>query len=81
MPSIHPNTTAMSSIEIMCFKPYYNWNAFNTMKKMLILLNHQLGFKPYYNWNAFNTLRYTNENRNLLLPSFKPYYNWNAFNT
>ena len=37
------------------FKPYYNWNTFNTE---LSLAFTALGtcFKPYYNWNTFNTL-------------------------
>ena len=37
------------------FKPYYNWNAFNTKKKGLIYDKSYPCFKPYYNWNAFNT--------------------------
>ena len=36
------------------FKPYYNWNTFNTLAGLLILLNF-VSFKPYYNWNTFNT--------------------------
>ena len=40
---------------VKSFKPYYNWNTFNTMEKkdFSILLD---SFKPYYNWNTFNTL-------------------------
>ena len=38
------------------FKPYYNWNTFNTM-----FLNRTCkeleSFKPYYNWNTFNTTK------------------------
>ena len=26
------------------FKPYYNWNTFNTMKKVLVVMNHNLTF-------------------------------------
>ena len=40
---------------ILCFKPCYKWNAFNTMKEKdsdSIKLN---SFKPCYKWNAFNT--------------------------
>ena len=39
---------------IMCFKPYYKWNTFNTEKNFF---NVQYGysFKPYYKWNTFNT--------------------------
>ena len=45
----------MLSISIgMSFKPYYNWNTFNTVAPKLA---RELGvsFKPYYNWNTFNT--------------------------
>ena len=38
----------------LSFKPYYNWNAFNT-NLSLNYLKIILSFKPYYNWNAFNT--------------------------
>ena len=36
------------------FKPYYNWNTFNTLRKVSTT-RPQKGFKPYYNWNTFNT--------------------------
>ena len=36
------------------FKPYYNWNAFNTNGYTVIRIDRN-SFKPYYNWNAFNT--------------------------
>ena len=60
------------------FKPYYNWNTFNTE---LSLAFTALGtcFKPYYNWNTFNTG--ANKNDIFVKESFKPYYNWNTFNT
>ena len=38
------------------FKPYYNWNAFNTDLTKSKLKINVLSFKPYYNWNAFNTV-------------------------
>ena len=38
------------------FKPYYNWNTFNTLKKKLEASTKIKCFKPYYNWNTFNTL-------------------------
>ena len=38
----------------VCFKPYYNWNTFNTTAKKPGLLK-RVSFKPYYNWNTFNT--------------------------
>ena len=63
---------------MLSFKPYYNWNTFNTkmMKGLLLGLG---SFKPYYNWNTFNTedVKTLQE----LETCFKPYYNWNTFNT
>ena len=38
------------------FKPYYNWNAFNTTNQRGSRLIPSRGFKPCYNWNTFNTL-------------------------
>ena len=38
-----------------CFKPYYNWNTFNTEGDLCVMITDSLGFKPYYNWNTFNT--------------------------
>ena len=40
------------------FKPYYNWNTFNTFLKGNIELANKFSFKPYYNWNTFNTRKY-----------------------
>ena len=37
------------------FKPYYNWNTFNTDSKLSSMEMEILSFKPYYNWNTFNT--------------------------
>ena len=37
-----------------CFKPYYNWNTFNTSRNHS-LQSYDYSFKPYYNWNTFNT--------------------------
>ena len=37
------------------FKPYYNWNTFNTMEKIKQKYGRSISFKPYYNWNTFNT--------------------------
>ena len=41
----------------LSFKPYYNWNAFNTRTEAGDDAIKGGGFKPYYNWNAFNTSR------------------------
>ena len=38
------------------FKPYYNWNTFNTDRVMFWIGAAIRGFKPYYNWNTFNTI-------------------------
>ena len=61
------------------FKPYYNWNTFNT-KNGYFELAKSMGFKPYYNWNTFNTL-IPFRAKVCILKGFKPYYNWNTFNT
>ena len=39
----------------MSFKPYYNWNTFNTTYCLVLTIVLALCFKPYYNWNTFNT--------------------------
>ena len=39
------------------FKPYYNWNTFNTEEFRNWFQEAIIGFKPYYNWNTFNTRR------------------------
>ena len=43
------------------FKPYYNWNTFNTLEKMADKSFVKYSFKPYYNWNTFNTSKLWNE--------------------
>ena len=51
----------------LSFKPYYNWNTFNTPSP-LILNSLIICFKPYYNWNTFNTLlKFKNLYRNRVL--------------
>ena len=62
------------------FKPYYNWNTFNTKIFNFWNMGEGISFKPYYNWNTFNTPPY-GPYTSLELSSFKPYYNWNTFNT
>ena len=38
------------------FKPYYNWNTFNTkILQSTLDMGCPNSFKPYYNWNTFNT--------------------------
>ena len=41
----------------MRFKPYYNWNTFNTTAQANGVGENPLSFKPYYNWNTFNTAK------------------------
>ena len=45
----------ITQIKHLSFKPYYNWNAFNTEIAKIYLAVKEDSFKPYYNWNAFNT--------------------------
>ena len=78
MPSIQKFLISLKLI-FYSFKPYYNWNAFNTLR-LTRRLNWTTCFKPYYNWNAFNTAKGI-DCTGLSLEGFKPYYNWNAFNT
>ena len=42
---------------LSCFKPYYKWNTFNTIKVDEIedTFPVPFSFKPYYKWNTFNT--------------------------
>ena len=61
------------------FKPYYNWNTFNTLK-LLPTFTSDTSFKPYYNWNTFNT-QLAKVIATVFTFCFKPYYNWNTFNT
>ena len=41
--------------EGISFKPYYNWNTFNTPPYGPYTSLELSSFKPYYNWNTFNT--------------------------
>ena len=51
------------------FKPYYNWNAFNTEECGKCRSNARR-FKPYYNWNAFNTHDFARVLNSWLFSSF-----------
>ena len=61
------------------FKPYYNWNTFNTT------IHKQLNFKGGIVLNLIITGIPSIPQRLIYLrrryQSFKPYYNWNTFNT
>ena len=78
MPSIQKEALIEAQL-LASFKPYYNWNAFNTRRRYRTGFTIDDSFKPYYNWNAFNTKSEVIEAPSQ--PRFKPYYNWNAFNT
>ena len=57
MPSILSiNSTIPTFFSSQSFKPYYKWNAFNTIKVNGKNVNY-FSFKPYYKWNAFNTVK------------------------
>ena len=55
MPSIRVQDKNKINLEVLSFKPYYNWNAFNTYLRKKLDHSMKQSFKPYYNWNAFNT--------------------------
>ena len=56
MPSILLQyTTEKAIMDILCFKPCYKWNAFNTGIELNNLEKQGYSFKPCYKWNAFNT--------------------------
>ena len=61
------------------FKPYYNWNTFNTetvlemVKGIYRVLNLIITGIPSIQRKAIAKLYW--------ILSFKPYYNWNTFNT
>ena len=65
--------------QTLSFKPYYNWNTFNTQEKMDILyagdkvLNLIITGIP-----SIPCILYWFKS---CCDSFKPYYNWNTFNT
>ena len=68
----------MKKINFLSFKPYYNWNTFNTMKAgrftfSLLVLNLIITGIPSI---RFDTGAWPGSRC-----SFKPYYNWNTFNT
>ena len=62
-----------------CFKPYYNWNTFNT-SKILIIHNKNTSVLNLIITGIPSILE-------IEIPKsgynsgFKPYYNWNTFNT
>ena len=63
----------------LSFKPYYNWNTFNTLETGNTLESLYLSFKPCYKWNTFNTKKL--KSLAFSLGRFKPCYKWNTFNT
>ena len=55
MPSIPDEYMLSISIILSGFKPYYNWNTFNTTGVESENKVIKYGFKPCYKWNTFNT--------------------------
>ena len=79
IPSIHKYNESPEK-DTYCFKPYYNWNAFNTHRY------HNLITKTYH-WvlnliiTGMPSILIVITKGGYIHRSFKPYYNWNAFNT
>ena len=71
--------TYLKWLSKLSFKPYYNWNAFNTEgcasdNKVIKVLNLVISGIP----SIHQLLHWLHLD---IACSFKPYYNWNAFNT
>ena len=62
------------------FKPYYNWNTFNTTVKVLILKNFVSSVLNLI-ITGIPSIPTIIINDGSYKMSFKPYYNWNTFNT
>ena len=78
MPSILDRFGKDSKVLQWGFKPYYNWNAFNTFilspdDFLFTVLNLIITGMPSILMQKEISLEKS--------VSFKPYYNWNAFNT
>ena len=65
--------------EVLCFKPYYKWNTFNTYTEAYgeWIMNEVLNLII----NGIPSIRKENECISLSEFCFKPYYKWNTFNT
>ena len=62
------------------FKPYYNWNTFNTE---VVELSQELKTQWVLNLiiTGIPSIHCTRTSNRYHHCSFKPYYNWNTFNT
>ena len=60
------------------FKPYYNWNTFNTVLEDLVSI-----IKAVLNLiiTGIPSILLFHISFSFCLQGFKPYYNWNTFNT
>ena len=69
----------MRSLGVLGFKPYYNWNTFNTFE----MVTAPFVFNGVLNLiiTGIPSILYINIILLLKKYSFKPYYNWNTFNT
>ena len=65
---------------MLSFKPYYNWNAFNTVEEEVTRLN-ALEVLNLIITGMPSILIVSTTVLSVSWLSFKPYYNWNAFNT
>ena len=61
------------------FKPYYNWNTFNTF--MSSLYSAQTFAVLNLIITGIPSIPTDKQGKLELYQSFKPYYNWNTFNT
>ena len=50
------NLKFITKLLLICFKPCYKWNTFNTRLKNRESQETIRSFKPCYKWNTFNTM-------------------------
>ena len=79
IPSILPASAPAPLTSGDGFKPYYNWNTFNTATMVGFAIGFAVlnliitGIPSIQNIQTPGSVEY--------FSSFKPYYNWNTFNT
>ena len=61
------------------FKPYYNWNTFNTNKEADMIEIEPLVLNLII--TGIPSIHRDIDSKNTKGYGFKPYYNWNTFNT
>ena len=80
IPSIPWKKSQSYSEDVVCFKPYYKWNTFNThngnrFEMVKTVLNLIINGIPSIPTIIANDGLYS------MKTGFKPYYKWNTFNT